>query len=436
MCAKLVINNSKKIDLVDELYDKNAKYIKFKDKYLELTQNKALLTETPPYIKVTDLKDNQVYYAREVYSKTIKFVFDNHACHYRHNIIEVEESSLKSDRFNEFYQYLFNNLEYVDSSHDYHNLWVLEDGTIFDEEYIKQHQFKNNEEIKLTPLMYNHDEYDTTPIPSPEECDYYFETLEDYQNRINDIIVENKYYLHEKTLGFGPSIASLYTMSSNIMGPLFPETLKSFPKMLVSNAVKSIQHLGGNPLILRAIPSTLFKGLTEIAAITKGRLFPKFTTIKNPAKELPKIKIPSKLLYNSTFQSLQGVFEYLNVSIPNDLFNPENKITNISSICQNVYGFEYLSSAPWNILRNLTNASYAFSCEPLENNIPMLLQYVDKDLFEELPLTNVSYVLSGQSGIISELPELWKNSKITNSTGAFKSCINASNYSEIPEGYK
>ena len=51
MSVKLVINNSKKIPLVDELYDEKSKYIKINSKFLELTQKKELLTKTPPYIK-------------------------------------------------------------------------------------------------------------------------------------------------------------------------------------------------------------------------------------------------------------------------------------------------------------------------------------------------------------------------------------------------
>ena len=313
MSIKLVINNSKKIPLVDELYDEKSKYIKVNSSFLELTQKKELLTKTPPYIKVKSLKDQSEYFVREIFDKTIKFVFNDESCAYDQEIIEVKESEIRSDKFNEIYQNLFTNMGIVNESYDYHYLWVLESGEIFDEDYVSKYQFKNNEEIKLKPLYFKLDEYDTTNIPSAMECDYYFETLEDYKSRIDSILLENNYYLHNKTFCFGSSIKSLYIPESTSRLALIPSTAKSFPKMLVSDVVTSIEHLGGNPKKLRVIPATVFKGLKSLAAITKGRVFDEFSTIKNPIKDLPKIKIPNKLLYNSTLEYLPNVFEYLNI---------------------------------------------------------------------------------------------------------------------------
>lgn len=441
MSVKLVINNSKKIPLIDELYDEKSKYIKINSKFLELTQKKELLTKTPPYIKVKSLKDQSEYFVREIFDKTIKFVFNDELCAYNNERIEMKESEIRSDRFNEIYQNLFSNMGVVNESYDYHYLWVLESGEIFDEDYVSKYQFKNNEEIKLKPLYYKLDEYNTTNIPSAQECDYYFETLEDYKSRIDSILLENNYYLHNKTFGFGESVKSLYTPESTSRLALIPSTAKSFPKMLVADSVSTIEHLGGNPKKLRVIPSTVFKGLKTLAAITKGRVFNEFTSIKNPIKDLPKIKIPNKLLYNSTLSYVQMVFEYLNITLPDTLFNPVNNITNISRICYNVYSIEAIKSSVWNVLTNISDASYAFACEPSASNgqsesAEMSLASVDKDLFTGTRISNISGIFKGQKNIKSEVPEFWGYSNIRSYTGAYKDCINALNYSSIPEGYK
>ena len=441
MSVKLVINNSKKIPLVDELYDEKSKYIKVNSSFLELTQKKELLTKTPPYIKVKSLKDQTEYFVREIFDKTIKFVFNDELCAYDQEIIEVKESEIRSDRFNEIYQNLFTNMGIVNESYDYHYLWILESGEIFDEDYVSKYQFRNNEEIKLKPLYYKLDEYDTTNIPLAEECDYYFETLEDYRSRIDSILLENNYYLHNKTFGFGASVKSLVIMDSGAMGPVIPTTAKSLPKMLVSDVVTSIQHLGGNPKKLRVIPSTLFKGLTKLEAIIKGRVFNEFSSIKNHIKELPKIKIPNKLLYNSTLVYLQEVFEYLNITLPDTLFNPVNNIVSISRICYNVYSIEAIKSSVWNVLSNISDASYAFACESSTLNgqsesAEMSLVSVDEDLFDGTRISNVSGIFKGQKNIKSNVPDFWTYSSVRSYTGAYKDCINALNYSEIPEGYK
>lgn len=445
MSVKLVINNSKKIPLVDELYDEKSKYIKINSKFLELTQKKELLTKTPPYIKVKSLKDQSEYFVREIFDKTIKFVFDDQLSFYLDEYVEMKESEIRSDRFNEIYQKLFNSLAFiVDEYHDLHYLWVLENGEIFDEDYVSKYQFKNNEVIKIKPLYYKLDEYDTTNIPSAQECDYYFETLEDYKSRIDSILLENNYYLHNKTFGFGESVKSLYIPESTSRLALIPSTAKSFPKMLVADSVTSIEHLGGNPKKLRVIPSTVFKGLKSLAAITRGRVFDNFSTIKNPIKDLPKIKIPNKLLYNSTLSYVQSVFEYLNITLPNTLFNPVNSITNISRICYNVYSIEAIKSSVWNVLTNISDASYAFACEPSASNgqsesAKLSLVSVDKDLFTGTRISNVSGIFKGQKNIKSSVPEFWRTSTYSNVrsyTGAYKDCINALNYSSIPEDYK
>lgn len=441
MSVKLVINNSKKIPLIDELYDEKSKYIKINSKFLELTQKKELLTKTPPYIKVKSLKDQSEYFVREIFDKTIRFFFSDELCTYDQEIIEVKESEIRSDKFNEIYQNLFNNMSIVNESYDYHYLWVLESGEIFDEDYVSKYQFKNNEVIKLKPLYYKLDEYDTTNIPSAQECDYYFKTLEDYKSRINSILLENNYYLHNKTFGFGESVKTLYIPESASRLALIPSTAKSFPKMLVADSVTSIDHLGGNPKKLRVIPATVFKGLKSLAAIIRGRVFDEFQTIKNPIKELPKIKIPNKLLYNSTLDYAEAVFEYLNITLPDTLFNPVNSITNISRICYNVYSIEAIKSSVWNVLTNISNASYAFACEPSSSNgqsesAEMSLASVDKNLFTGTRISNVSGIFKGQKNIKTEVPEFWTYSNIRSYTWAYKDCINALNYSSIPKGYK
>lgn len=163
--------------------------------------------------------------------------------------------------------------------------------------------------LDLYPIIYKNDFYDTYQVPEPQECDYYFETLEEFSSRITQICEENKNFLHNKTFGFADSITTLaISKGSGGYESMFPTSVVSMPKCLVGKNVTNLVYLGGYVLRTRLIPPTLFKGLPLLKNINTLLETASIGSSKWDSV-LPIIHIGSKLLYNNKLEMLSSVFE-------------------------------------------------------------------------------------------------------------------------------
>lgn len=166
--------------------------------------------------------------------------------------------------------------------------------------------------------------------------DYYFETRDDFTNRIEQIIAENNGELITKTFGFGDSVIDLY------VGFCF-----------------SFDYPDGKKPVIHSTPKAIYSNNIENLTYCFYR-----SQIK---------KISPELFYNcKNIKKLYYTFSYSKIieQIPNELFIQNNKIEDVTSCfcgCINI-----TSKLPdvWNKEKfpNITtHYSYASYCEKAAN---------------------------------------------------------------------
>lgn len=219
---------------------------------------------------------------------------------------------------------------------------------------------------------------------NPMDCDYYFDSIDDFSRRIDSIVRSNNYMLSQKSFGFNPNITRL-TLSS-----YFKNTnIQSSPKIIVSQAT-SINLFQTNSSI-RYISETLFDGCPNVTSLSY--CFSRCQAI---------IELPPKLLSNLTnLESITNTFS----SCENLTFIPKGFFDN----CQNLSEFGYAFSSCY----NLTNVPY--------------------DLFDKTKkATTFRSCFAYCSNIIDNLPPIWElfpySEKLYYGTG----CTKAPNYFSMP----
>lgn len=250
--------------------------------------------------------------------------------------------------------------------------------------------------------------------------DYYFETIEDFNARRDQILIDNNYDLSEKTIGFGDSVSILDSSfkDTNIIGT---------PKTIYGNNIYRFNSTFKNCKQLTKISSELFNGVPSF--ISSLSIFDNCISLQT---------IPENLFYN--FQGLKSLsFCFSDCSslktIPKDLFK---NLINLERVIYIFYNCTSLAFVPQGLFDNCSNINELYSCFDGCSN----LTTVPYDLFDssKSTISNVRSCFSSCSNITSKLPDVWNKSKFTNISSQYKlyayKCNNAANYNEIPDEYK
>lgn len=117
------------------------------------------------------------------------------------------------------------------------------------------------------------------PPTDPKDCDYYFETREDFDARRDQIIAENNDDLSQKTFGFGDGVTDL--------SDAFASTLiTSTPKMIVAKNVTDFYGcFSGCSNITSTLPDVWNKN--KFPKITDGRNYAYDCTKASNYNEIP-----------------------------------------------------------------------------------------------------------------------------------------------------
>lgn len=273
----------------------------------------------------------------------------------------------------------------------------------------------------------------------PQDCDYYFETTDDFANRIEQICIDHNYDLSEVSLGFSDSITELPYKFRRISSggrhaiSSFPSELLKTPKFLVcKNLDITGRYNGMNPIMFH--DEGIFCG-TDITNISP-KIFDycsnitDFTDCFSHCKDLTSIpqglfdKCPNVTDFFACFFDCSSL-----TTIPIGLFD---KCPNVTSFSVCFYGCKLLESIPIALFSkniNVTNFKNCFShCTSLTT--------VPQGLFDNCPnVTNFNSCFNNCSNITSAVPELWKTHPNANGTDCFSGCINAANYNDIPKSW-
>lgn len=248
----------------------------------------------------------------------------------------------------------------------------------------------------------------------PEDCDYYFETIEDFRNRIENIIVENNGDFINKTFGFGDSVLSVSS------GFLYDTRVISTPKMIVANNITDVSSLFEMSGVIK-ISEKLFDNCKNIKDASLL-----FLDLEN---NNAIVELPENLLRNLTeLNNLYETFSGINiVNIPNNFFANNKKI----SILDTTFSWTKIETIPEDLFinTNITSVHMCFySC--------LKLKTIPQNLFSNCP--NINEFVScfeDCSSITSAVPELWKTHPNAKGTDCFKGCVNAANYNDIPSSW-
>lgn len=224
---------------------------------------------------------------------------------------------------------------------------------------------------------------------NPKDCDYYFETREDFDNRIDTIIEENSGDLITKTFGFSDNINNLDDYFSN------KYDLISTPKMIIGNNITSVINLFSNSYYIEKISEDLFtycKNIEDFSYCFESVYFK---------------SIPENIFFNNKkAKNFTYCFSFCQItSIPECLFNNCPNVTNFNW-CFN--GCTYLITVPQNLFDNCRNVNDFSNCF--------------NSCFETT----------------SVLPDVWNKSKFPNvvdGTDYAYDCKKAANWNEIPSNF-
>ena len=250
--------------------------------------------------------------------------------------------------------------------------------------------------ISLNDLKGKSDE----SVPDPKDCDYYFETREDFDKRIDKIIQDNNSDLSQKTFGFSDSVTNLsqaFAMLYNIQ-----IAITKTPKMIVAK----------NATTCKEIFSTAYGATVDVT----DKLFFGCPNVKD---------------FSYAFTSIHGGGAN---NIPATLFSKNIEAIDFSYCFGNEYN--YITAIPEGLFDNCKKAQNFECC------FQYLLKIVTvpQNLFDNcIEATNFKYCFEGLSETKSVLPDVWnkdKFPKVTYGIGYAKYCTNAANYNEIPADFK
>lgn len=219
---------------------------------------------------------------------------------------------------------------------------------------------------------------------NPMDCDYYFDSIDDFSRRIDSIVKSNNYVLSNKSFGFNPNITKL-----TLSGYFKNTNIQSSPKIIVSQAT-SINLFQVNSSI-RYISETLFDGCPNVTSL--AYCFSRCSSI---------LELPSKLLSN---------------------------LTKLETILNSFSNCEHIKSIPkgfFDNCQNLSECDYAFmSCYDL-TTIPY-------DLFDKTKKANsFRSCFAYCSNVTSNLPPIWELFPYSNKLYYGTGCTKAPNYFSMP----
>lgn len=309
-------------------------------------------------------------------------------------------------------------------------------------------------------------------IKDPKHCDYYFDSISDFNNRINSILKENNNNLINKTFGFNDNITDLG-------GLFYMKNLIKTPKYIIANNANNFTGIFSYNNTLNEISSILFKYCKN--AINFNKVFSNCSSLISVPDSLFHYcnlsenfnfafsdctnlnYIGNKIFYkcenikyfNSLFKNCKNIknipfdlFEYsINATDFNSCFYLCSSLTNIPTglfnNCYNATDFglsfarTYISSIPEKLFDNckkINNLNSCFDyCEKLIY-IPENLFYNSKNTIKYVECTFRNCI-----NITYKIPELWNKNIYTNITNYYKyayECKKASNYSSIPYNWK
>lgn len=229
---------------------------------------------------------------------------------------------------------------------------------------------------------------------TPQECDYFFTSKEDFGSRIEQICTEHNNDLSEVTLGFDDNITDL-SGTKNI--GLFPYTLIKVPKMIFARKVTNF--------------SNCFCSCNSLTEIQTG-LFDKCTQVID---------------FYGCFRNCSNL-----TTIPAGLFNNCTQVTNFSECFQNCYS---LTTIPTGFFDNCTQVTNFDGCFNWCTSI-----IIPETLFDNCTkVTDFSNCFNNCKYITSAIPDAWNKDKFPNVTSyrlyAYR-CTQASNYADIPNDWK
>ena len=275
--------------------------------------------------------------------------------------------------------------------------------------------------------------------------------------------------------GFGGSLLAVNspipadpdaTLKRNYLSNMFKgcSNLQALPKGLFHNfydnhyVIYNIESVFDGCSSLRKVPDDLFEGATLLTPFDSGvmvasRMFAGCSALS---------EVPAGLFSNSEFGKIQVAEEIFAESgleeIPDHFFSTFtictrfndafSKCTHLRKIgdnifdgCQRAVQFRSIFRACHNltdigkrlfsVLNNASVFSYAFSgCYSLET--------LPADLFDMYwsGSPNFDYCFYEDSGITSEVPELWLYYPNSYKSACFSGCTNAANYNDIPNAWK
>lgn len=93
--------------------------------------------------------------------------------------------------------------------------------------------------------------------PQPQDCDYYFETIEYFKARRDTILAENNNDLSQKTFGFGDGVTSLKDAFRGT-------SITSTPRVIIAKNVTDFSWCFCDCSSLTSIPNGLFDNCTKV----------------------------------------------------------------------------------------------------------------------------------------------------------------------------
>ncbi len=228
------------------------------------------------------------------------------------------------------------------------------------------------------------------PPMDPKDCDYYFETIEDFNSRRDAIIAENNNDLSQKTFGFGDGVTSLSDAFNTTK-------IISTPKMIVANNITNFRMCFDNCYSLTTIQSGLFDNC------------------------------PNVIDFSYCFRNAYSL-----TTIPSDLFDNCLSITNLNVCFANCRRLTTIPQGLFDNCPNVTNFDGCFyQCTSLTT--------IPSDLFDKCPkvkdFTDCFYECIE---ITSAIPDAWnreKFPKVSRYSGYAEGCTKAANYNEIPSKF-
>lgn len=247
----------------------------------------------------------------------------------------------------------------------------------------------------------------------PEECDYYFETDEDFENRIDSIVKENNGDLINKSFGFGENATYILLDRYDISSTpklLYPKS-KDFRVTFSNSDINEISpilfikcdfftnmnSMFDSCMALTTIPEELFSYYPNITSFNY--------TFGNGDIGLSSIR-PNIFANNILAEDFSWCFfDCTDTEIPKGLFKNNINAKNFRST------FEYcweLTTVPFDLFDNCRN------------------------------ITNVRRCFADCTEITSALPDVWNKDKfpnVTDGTDYAKGCTKAANWNEIPSNF-